>query len=364
MKPVIVHVVQHLKPGGIESFALEFQRAAQPFFDVHIISLENHHVKDYWHNIDCGKKFIHILDKKPGWQANIFMQLKTLFEQIKPIYVHTHHIGPLIYGGIAARLANINHIIHTEHDAWHLAEFRPRLLQQLIITLVRPIYVADANFVAKQVKRLMPSLNPIVITNGVDTDKFKPSVLNKNKLQQQAGLPSQFKFIGCAARLESVKSHEVLIKALAKLPNNIALLLAGTGSLQAQLEQLVLQLHLENRVFFLGHISDMTSFYPLLDVFCLSSNNEGLPLSPMEAQACGVPVVLTDVGGCKEAVCRKTGIMVKANNPTLLAQALIRSLNQKSNHSPRQFIQNHRSINNMIKQYLSLIQLELRCKLC
>lgn len=364
MKPVIVHVVQHLKPGGIETFALEFQRAAQPFFDVHIISLEKQNIKGYWNNIDGFKNFIHLLDKKPGWQANIFIQLKAFFEKVQPMYVHTHHIGPLIYGGIAARLAKVTNIIHTEHDAWHLADFKPRMLQKLMMNLVRPIYVADANFVAEQVNRLMPSLKPIVITNGVDTNKFKPSTAKKRRLLQQAGLPTELKYIGCAARLESVKSHDVLIKALNNLPNNMALLLAGTGSLKDQLQKLALSLHLEERVFFLGHVDDMTSFYPLIDVFCLSSNNEGLPLSPMEAQSCGVPVVLTDVGGCKEAVCNKTGMVVKPNNPILLAQALTRILSQKSNHSPRIFIEKQRSIDIMLKQYVSLIQADLRWKLC
>ncbi|WP_019026230.1 glycosyltransferase [Colwellia piezophila] len=364
MKPVIVHVVQHLKPGGIESFALEFQRAAQPFFDVHIISLEKQNVKCYWNNIDGFKAFIHMLDKKPGWQTNIFTQLKLFFEKVKPMYVHTHHIGPLIYGGIAARLAMVNNIIHTEHDAWHLANFKSRLLQKIIVTLVRPIYVADANFVAEQVNRLMPSLNPVVIPNGIDTNKFKPSTVNKQQLLKEAGLPTELKFIGCAARLESVKAHDVLIKALSKLPKNIGLLLAGTGSLEAQLKQLVIHLNLEKRVFFLGHVNDMTTFYPLIDVFCLSSNNEGLPLSPMEAQSCGIPAVLTDVGGCKEAVCSETGKVVQPNNPTLLSQALLSSLNQKSHHSPREFIQNKRCIDKMIKQYISLTQSELRWKLC
>ncbi|KGJ86559.1 glycosyltransferase [Colwellia psychrerythraea] len=364
MKPVIVHVVQHLKPGGIESFALEFQRAAQPFFDVHIISLEKQNVKCYWNNIDGFKAFIHMLDKKPGWQANIFTQLKQFFIKVKPMYVHTHHIGPLIYGGIGARLANVPHIIHTEHDAWHLADFKPRLLQKLIVTLVRPIYVADANFVAEQVNRLMPSLNPVVITNGIDTNKFKPSTVNKQQLLKQAGLPTELKFIGCAARLESVKAHDVLINAMHNLPSNIGLLLAGTGSLKAQIAQQIIDLHLEKRVFFLGHVEDMTTFYPLIDVFCLSSNNEGLPLSPMEAQACGVPVVLTDVGGCKEAVCSKTGLVVQPNNPALLSQALLSSLNQKNTLSPRVFIENKRSIDKMISQYVSLTQADLRWKLC
>ena len=364
MKPVIVHVVQHLKPGGIESFALEFQRAAQPFFDVHIISLEKQNIKYYWNNIDGFTKFIHMLNKKPGWQANIFSQLVNLFKKIKPMYVHTHHIGPLIYGGLAARYANVNHIIHTEHDAWHLANIKPRLLQKLFIFLIRPIYVADANFVAKQIIRLMPSMNPFVIPNGIDTTKFKPSTDNKQKLLKQANLPTELKYIGCAARLESVKAHDVLIKALHNLPSNIGLLLAGVGNLEKQLKQLVINLNLDRRVFFLGHIDDMTRFYPLIDVFCLSSNNEGLPLSPMEAQSCGIPVVLTDVGGCKEAVCNETGMIVQSNNPTLLSQALLRLLNQKTNHSPREFIVKQRSINHMIKQYISLTQSDLRSKLC
>jgi len=368
MKPVIVHVVQHLKPGGIESFALEFQRAARPYFDVHIISLEHHNVKGYWNNIDGCRDFIHALNKKPGWQANIFTQLKDFFQKIKPLYVHTHHIGPLVYGGIAARLANVDNLIHTEHDAWHLANVKARVLQKVIMRLVHPIYVADANFVAEQINILMPSqkrsLKPIVITNGIDTEKFKPSMTRKKVLLKKAHLPIELKFIGCAARLESVKAHHVLIKAMSQLPDNIGLLLAGTGSLQDELTQLVRKLNLESRVFFLGHIEDMTYFYPLLDVFCLSSSNEGLPLSPLEAQSCGVPAVLTDVGGCKEAICNKTGLVVPPNNPTLLAQAITQVLQQNNPPSPRVFIENQRSINTMIKQYISLLQADLRWKLC
>jgi glycosyltransferase involved in cell wall biosynthesis len=364
MKPVIVHVVQHLKPGGIECFALEFQRAAQSVFDVHIISLENKQVKNYWTNLHEFKNFIHMLDKKPGWQANIFVQLKAIFEKIKPLYVHTHHIGPLIYGGVAAKLAGINHIIHTEHDAWHLDNAKQRLLQKLALTLIKPIYVADARFVAEQLKILMPLSSPVVIANGVDTNKFKPSNKHKKTLLKKASLPENLKYIGCSARLETVKAHHILIKALKKLPQDVGLLLAGTGSLKYKLEKLVRELKLENRVFFLGHIEDMTKFYPLLDVFCLSSNNEGLPLSPMEAQACGVPAVLTDVGGCKEAVCNQTGRIVEPNNIDMLSAALIETLNQQVNHSPRDFIKKHRSINKMINQYVSLTQSDFRCKLC
>ena len=360
MKPVIVHIVQHLKPGGIESFALEFQRAANPNFEVHIVSLEKQCFTDYWKNIDEVKELIHILDKKPGWQLNIVYKLKNLFEKIKPAYVHTHHIGPLIYGGIAAKLANVKHVVHTEHDAWHLENKKNRFLQRIILNYIKPVYVADANFVAEQVKKFIPSLNPHVIANGIDTNKFIPTIESKKYLLSKMGLPNELKYIGCAARLEAVKGHDVLINALHKLPENIGLLLAGTGSLEDDLKKLVSNLGLEKRVYFLGHVDDMTNFYPLIDVFCLSSHNEGLPLSPLEAQACGIPVVLTDVGGCKEAICNKKGLVVQPNNPILLSQALINLINNKSEFTPRLFIENERSLDNMIKQYLSISKSDIR----
>jgi glycosyltransferase involved in cell wall biosynthesis len=364
MKPVIVHIVQHLQPGGIESFVLEFQSVAAAHFDVYIISLEKTNVQQYWQHMPLNLSFIKILNKKSGWQPNLVRLLAKMLRKLNPIYVHTHHIGPLIYGGLAAKLAKINNVIHTEHDAWHLAQNKRKLLQFLVLKLVKPIFVADAKFVADQVKVLMPSITPIVITNGVDVEKFQPSIVHKKCLKKAVKLPTHLRYVGCAARLEEVKAHDVLISAMTHLPEDVGLLLAGTGSLEKKLRALVITHKLQNRVFFLGHVEDMHHFYSLLDVFCLSSSNEGLPLSPMEAQACNVPAVLTDVGGCKEAICPHTGIIVKPNNPILLASAIKRCLQQNSEHSPRDFVINERSIKQMIRQYLSLIKPNLGDKLC
>ena len=363
MKPTIIHIVQHLKPGGIENFALEFQRAASSFYDVHVVSLERcsfQQIKgkynEYAHNI-------HVLNKKPGWQPTLVSKLAELIREIKPLYVHTHHIGPLIYGGTAAKLAGVDCVIHTEHDAWHLKTQKRRLLQEMCLKLIKPVFVADANFVAEQVKRLMPAVEPYVIPNGIDADKFLPATEEKAKLLANAGLPANLRYIGCAARLEPVKAHHVLIKAMRNLPKNVGLLLAGDGSVKPKLEALVNKLGLSERVFFLGHVDDMGSFYQLLDVFCLSSNNEGLPLAPLEAQACNVPVVLTDVGGCKEAVCRQSGELVEPNNPFQLSAALWRILSEKIDIAPRDFVERERSIHNMISRYVALTQPSLREKL-
>lgn len=363
MKPTIIHIVQHLKPGGIENFALEFQRAASQFYDVHVVSLERcsfQQIKGKYHEHAHN---IHVLDKKPGWQPKLVSKLTTLFNQLDPLYVHTHHIGPLVYGGTAAKLAGVECIIHTEHDAWHLNKQKRRLLQEMCLKMIKPVFVADANFVAEQVKRLMPAVEPFVIPNGIDAEKFAPAGENKAELLAAAGLPTNLRYIGCAARLEPVKAHHVLIQAVQTLPEDIGLLLAGDGSVKGKLQTLVKKLGLSQRVFFLGHVDDMQSFYQLLDVFCLSSNNEGLPLAPLEAQACNVPVVLTDVGGCREAVCQQSGQLVEPNNPKKLSAALWRLLSEKIDIAPRDFVERERSIKNMISRYVALTQPSLREKL-
>jgi len=72
---------------------------------------------------------------------------------MKANVVHTHHIGPLLYAGIAARLSGVKHLIHTEHDAWHLNNSRRCKLQRWAIRLTRPQLIADANSVAVSVKK-------------------------------------------------------------------------------------------------------------------------------------------------------------------------------------------------------------------
>ena len=103
----------------------------------------------------------------------------------------------------------------------------------------------------------------------------------------------------------------------------------------------------------------MVCFYQAIDVFCLPSINEGLPLSPLEAQACGIPVVLTDVGGCKEACCPESGLMVPAKDVSALAWAIrntLRKISRKQISSPRSFVIAERNFSNMFDKYRALYQ--------
>ena len=124
--------------------------------------------------------------------------------------------------------------------------------------------------------------------------------------------------------------------ALIDSPLHVAL--AGTGSEEQALKQLAAQLGITARVHFLGHVDNMPCFYQALDLFCLPSLNEGFPLSSLEAQACSIPAVVTDVGGSKETLCPDTGVLVEPANPGAMANKLIAAIRSKSIANPRHFV--------------------------
>ena len=354
--PIVAQVVQHLAPGGIETMALDLQRKSATPENIHIISLEGNHHDSVakWPRIKQLQR-IHFLDKKPGLSTSTVTQLYQLLKKLNVNVIHSHHVGPLLYGGIAAKLAGCRHV-HTEHDAWHLTQQKRRWLVSACFHLLRPAVAADARLVADNIQQHIPLFTPSVILNGIDTNTFKPA--DQGMARQKLNLPTDVPIIGCAGRFTAVKCHDVLIHAFAKLPNHTHLALAGGGELAQSLKNLAKKLHVDQRVHFLGVLDDMPTFYQAIDVFCLASKKEGLPLSPLEAQACQTVVVITDVGGCREAVDPASGILIETGDIQALTSALQKQLTDgitpEKQLSAREFVVNHGNLERMIQQYHQL----------
>ncbi|MEH6453416.1 MAG: glycosyltransferase [Psychromonas sp.] len=351
----VIQVVQHLRPGGIETLSLDLCSFAQKNEKVLIVSLEGdlESALTQWPRLTQFQDSLIFMNKQSGLTLSLVTKLVRLFKQHSPQAIHTHHIGPLLYAGLAARLAGVKQLIHTEHDAWHLNDQKRCKLQRRAIKFLKPTLVADAQTVAKNMRENLQCNAPItVIRNGIDSEHFIPG--NKFTARAEFGLSSDVQIIGCSGRMEEVKGHAVLIKALQSLPVTVHLALAGSGSLEADLRQLAIQLGLYERVHFLGHIDDMPSFYQALDLFCLPSLNEGLPLSPLEAQACNIITLVTDVGGSKETLCPASGKFTPANNYQLMGKTLLKMLCNTCDVKPRAYVQQHGDVRIMAKRYASL----------
>ena len=347
----ILQVVQHLRPGGIETMVLELLGQSGPDRDVEIASLEGDTsglIAD-WPRLARAGRRIHGLGKRPGLRPQTVLKLAGLMRRLGTQIVHTHHIGPLIYGGLAGRLAGVRRIVHTEHDAWHLAAPRRRRIEALALSLARPVLVADAGFVQRALAQAFPGRPAGLILNGIDTEHFVPG--DRNAARQALGLPQGQPIIGCAARLEAVKGVDLLLAAFAKLSPPVHLAIAGDGAEARNLRAQAEESGIADRVHFLGRLDAMPLFYQALDVFCLASRAEGLPLSLLEAQASGVRVVAFDVGGSAEALCRHTGILVPSGDVGALALALARAIEAPLSGEPRRFVLAERNIADMARAY-------------
>lgn len=355
-QPVIVEIVQALAPpGGIEIMVLDLQQWLAPEFEVHVVSLEGtvERLCRTWSGAALIGKRLHGLDKSPGRDLTTVFRLTRLLRQLGPIAVHTHHIGPLLYGGLAARLAGVRRLVHTEHDAWHLASPRRRKLQRAALALFRPRLVADARLVGAAVKKAIPSSQPQIIPNGVDTVHFSPG--DRTAARLEFGLPQSARLIGSAGRLEPVKGHDLLIAALAKLPADVVLAIAGDGSYRSDLEIQAASLGLSERVYLLGHVDNIANFYRGLDVFCLPSKAEGLPLALLEAQACGVPAVAADVGAVCEVLAPGASLAVPAGDSDQLADGIRQMLERQAPPDPRPIVVGQYDVHTMVRRYRALL---------
>ena len=347
---VVVQVVQHLKPGGIETMALDLA-AFSNADDAWIVSLEGDKETAIaqWPRLASVADRLIFLNKSPGLQPALFWKLRNVLKQRRATVVHTHHIGPLLYAGIAARLAGVNTIMHTEHDAWHLENEQRRTLQKRLLRLIKPILVADAGTVADAMRHHLGLASVTVVRNGIDSERFQPG--DKTACRQAFNLPDDVSLIGCGGRMESVKGQNVLIDAMVELSENTHLALAGSGSMEAALKQQADTLGVADRVHFLGHLDNMPMFYQAIDVFCLPSFKEGFPLSSLEAQSCGVPAVVTDVGGSSETLCPQCGLAVPAGDSAALATALKHQLAHTDDCDPRRYVVQQADVRVMVRQY-------------
>lgn len=169
----------------------------------------------------------------------------------------------------------------------------------------------------------------VTIPNGVDTSRFRPAATaQRAALRAGLGFAADALLIGCVASFTPIKRHADLLTAFALARRTLPqaqLLLVGEGPLRAELEQQAHALALNGSVHFLGPRANVEQLLPMLDLFALASRSEGLSNGILEAQACGLAVVATAVGGNPDLVIEnQTGALAAPLDPAALGAALVR----------------------------------------
>ena len=175
-----------------------------------------------------------------------------------------------------------------------------------------------------------PSLKVVMISNGVDTEMFRPDAEAQARLRSEWGIAATSALIGTVGRIDPVKDLLVFLQAAAMVTreiNDVRFACVGTGPAPyvQQLKSQAGDLGLADRVIWAEARLDVSAVYNALDVLVSSSRGESFPNAVAEAMSCGIPCVVTDVGDSALLV-GDYGIVVPSQDPAALATGIIRSL--------------------------------------
>ncbi|ULH08867.1 glycosyltransferase family 4 protein [Alcaligenes faecalis] len=251
------------------------------------------------------------------------LQLRQILKRAKPDLLHLHSSKAGVIGRVAGLLSGVP-CVFTAHG-WAFTEGVSKKKRNLYLGIEYSLaFLAKKIITVSQYDRDLalryhfPRNKLQVIHNGVvDQNPHLPV----RPASKEAGAPVRLLMV---ARFSQQKDHVTLLQALSLISSlNWRLDLLGTGETLGQVQELYQRLNLVDKVYFHGASDKVNQHLIEADVFVLSTNWEGLPLSILEAMSAGLPIVATDVGGVAECVQHEhNGYLVPRQNPQVLAEHL------------------------------------------
>lgn len=259
--------------------------------------------------------------------------LYSVFRREKFDIVHTHTAKAGALGRMAARFAGVRVIVHTPHGHNFYGYFGP-MASMFILWIERFLTRFTDRIIALTAleKRDYEAFNVAgpdkvsLIYQGLEIEKLASAEGDRLKVREELGLKPDDKVVGMIARLEPIKGSLYFVEAAGyvaeKFPH-VKFVMVGEGSLRGEIEKKIAALGLKEKFILTGWRDDVRRILSAFDIMALASLNEAVGIVLIEAQAEGVPVVATNVGGIPEIIKDgETGLLVAPADPEGLARAI------------------------------------------
>ena len=260
-----------------------------------------------------------------------------LCRRLRPDIVHTHNPKPGIYGRIAARLARIAVVVNTVHGLYAQPD-DPLPKRALVYSLERLASTCSQAELLQNpedlpvMRRLrVPERKLYLLGNGVDLSRFDPEkhAGARKQIRAELGIDDGEVVVGLVGRLVREKGYREVFEAARRLRTerpNLRFVIIGPTDLdksdaitRAEIDRAAA----DAKVHFLGLRHDVERLYPAMDIYVLASHREGFPRSAMEAAAMGLPIIATDIRGCRQVVDHGVnGLLIRAGDASRLAVAV------------------------------------------
>ncbi|MBI5668351.1 MAG: glycosyltransferase family 4 protein [Chloroflexi bacterium] len=345
----VVHLIARLNIGGAAVVvSLLVSRLRPPVFDSRLvcgrIGATEGDMQYYAEQLGLEPILIPELGRElhPLRDLVTIWKVYRLLRRLRPDVVHTHTAKAGFVGRIAARLAGVPVIVHTFHGHVFYGVFRgprARLMEHVSVWLER--------FAARFCDRILTLSNRLrhelaedfhiappsriaVLPIPVDLTVFDRMPRHIGTFRQAWNIPPDAPLVGLIGRLVPMKYPELFVQAAARVKAqqpDARFVIVGDGELRGTVEALVESLDLREAVTFTGWQRDMAAIYSDLDVLAVSSQNEGTPVTLIEAVTARCPVVSTAVGGVPDLLdAGALGTLVPPGDAEALAEGILAAL--------------------------------------
>lgn len=252
--------------------------------------------------------------------------------------IHCHlpwsgFLGRLVYAKIKIP------VIYTEHNIQERYHFITKIINKWSFDL-QSLALGVSQDVSRSINHnIHPKIPVKTLLNGVNTEKFRRDVFKGNSIRDQFNIPHDAIVIGNIAVFREQKCLPEWLKAFKEISinENVYGILVGAGPLYTEIEKLVSELGLVNRVFLPGLQTDTVPYFSAMDIFMMSSAFEGLPIALLEAMSMNCAIVSTKAGGVVEVIRdNEDGLLCRVGDSEEMAHKAIEIIKDKNKRSTLQ----------------------------
>lgn len=321
--------------------------------------------------LDLGIPLFHI-PKSGRFDFSPMRSLGQIIKKNNIAIVNAHHFFSMVYAFLGAKLKNQIRLIYTEHSVWEVQGISQkwRVIGRFLLKHIDHV-IGVSPQVTQELKNTfkLPVSKASTILNGVDLEQFQCGCQNIQETRSSLNLKDNEHVIGIVGNFRRVKNHVFLIKTfgnLVKILENVKLIIVGRSfpddpeNSEPEVRNMVRELGIENSILFLGYRSNVRELLEIMDVFCLTSFKEGLPISLIEAMAAGLPVVGTHVEGIRDVIVPDyNGRLVELGDVEALQNSLIDllkdpDLRKRLGRAARQTAEEKYSLDRCVAEYEKL----------
>ena len=308
----------------------------------------------------------------PGRDLLALWKIIRLLRRLRPQVVETHTAKAGILGRVAAWITGVPVIIHVFHGHVFYGYFSNTvskvilMVERFLARLSTRIVMVSEQGRDELIKfRVAPAEKVEYIPLGLELDAFAASGQYRGRLRSELGLGPDDLTVGIIGRLTPIKAHKDFFKAakmVSELIPKVYFLVVGDGELRGEVEEEAEQLDLKDKILFLGWRTDLDRIYADLDLVVLSSHNEGMPMTVIEAMVAGAPVVATRVGGVPTLVADGIdGILIEPGDVEAMAKGMLHLLTDNARRKEmvlkgkRKMLETYH-VSNVVETYESLYE--------